>query len=101
MNQVEFLLRLSENAQEQGNEIENRHRVEREAHARELTELWRLIELARQNIWAEMHRWGVAQDVLRHQEAQKQQHDRAALPAGQQQGSVRILPEKRAADAKS
>ena len=58
MNQVEFLLRLSENARDQGDEINRRHHEERERHGKELQDLWRMIELARQNVWAELHRFG-------------------------------------------
>lgn len=58
MNQIELLLRLSENAQDKGDEIAGRHHQERAAHAKELTDLHRMIEVARQNVEAEMDRWG-------------------------------------------
>lgn len=61
MNQVEFLLRLSENAQEQGDQLAARHHAERAAHAKEVGELYRMLELAMQNLNAEMHRWGMIQ----------------------------------------
>jgi len=58
MNQVEFLLRLSENARETGDDIARRHHDERAAHIKTLNELWRMIELARQNVYAEVVRFG-------------------------------------------
>lgn len=58
MNQVEILLRMSENAVEQGDVIAARHHEERAAHARELASLHQMIEVARQNVEAEMQRWG-------------------------------------------
>lgn len=58
MNQIELLLRLSENAVEAGDVIAARHHEERAAHAKELADLYRMIEVARQNVEAEMHRWG-------------------------------------------
>ena len=58
MNQVEFLLRLSENARDQGDELARRHLAELEVHTKELQELYRMIEAAQQNVWAELSRWG-------------------------------------------
>lgn len=60
MNQVELLLRLSENAQDAGDELAHKHNSERMAHAKELHALYEMIEVARQNIHAEMARWGLA-----------------------------------------
>lgn len=61
MNQVELLLRLSENSQDRGDEIARRQREERMAHTKELSDLYRLIELARQNVEGEMRRFGMDQ----------------------------------------
>lgn len=58
MNQIELLLRLSENAVEAGDVIAARHHEERAAHGKELANLHRMIEIARQNVEAEMQRWG-------------------------------------------
>lgn len=60
MNQIELLLRLSENAQDAGDEIAHRHNEERKKHALELHRLYEMIEAARQNVHAEMARWGLA-----------------------------------------
>lgn len=74
MNQIEFLLRLSENAQDQGDDIAKRHNEERAAHVKSLLELEKMISLARQNIHAELGRFGVATA----QPQQPQQLPRAA-----------------------
>lgn len=59
MNQIEFLLRLSENAQDEGEEIAKRHNLEREAFIKQLLDLEKMIDLARQNVHAELGRWGI------------------------------------------
>lgn len=61
MNQVEFLLRLAENAQDEGDELAARHTAERAAHTKNVSELYRMLELAMQNLHAEMQRWGMIQ----------------------------------------
>lgn len=60
MNQIEFLLRLSENAQDAGDEIARRHQQERAAHYKELCDLHRMVELAKQNIESELTRFGLS-----------------------------------------
>jgi hypothetical protein len=61
MNQIEFLLRLSENAQDEGDELAARHNAERAAHTKNVSELYRMLEVAMQNLHSEMHRWGMIQ----------------------------------------
>jgi hypothetical protein len=61
VNQVEFLLRLAENAQDQGDELAARHNAERAAHTKNVSELYRMLEVAMQNLHAEMLRWGMIQ----------------------------------------
>jgi len=58
MNQVEFLLRLSENDRERGDDIAQRHHDERAAHVKMLQDHWSMIEAARQNVWTELSRFG-------------------------------------------
>jgi hypothetical protein len=78
MNQVEFLLRLSENARDEGNVIARRHHDEREAHAKTLSDLYQMIELARQNVYNELVRFGVANEV----KSQVPQQERVRAIAG-------------------
>ena len=59
MNQIEFLLRLSENAQDEGEALAKRQNAERDAFIRGLLDLEKMIELARQNVHAELGKWGV------------------------------------------
>lgn len=59
MNQIEFLLRLSENATDEGEELAARQNKEREAFIKGLLDLKRMNDLAGQNIDAELGRWGV------------------------------------------
>lgn len=66
MNQIEFLLRLSENAQDEGEELAKRHNQERDAFVKQLLDLERMIDLARQNVHAELGRWGLAQAQAGH-----------------------------------
>lgn len=59
MNQIEFLLRLSENAQDDGDVLAKRQNAERDAHIKALLELKKMNDLAGQNIVNELARWGV------------------------------------------
>jgi hypothetical protein len=59
MNQIEFLLRLSENAQDKGDEIATRQQTERAAHVTELLDLQRMATIALRNIEEELARFGV------------------------------------------
>ena len=59
MNQIELLLRLSENAQDQGDELAKRHNLERMTLGKDLVELYRMIELAKENVESEMRRWSL------------------------------------------
>lgn len=59
MNQIEFLLRLSENAQEEGETLARKQNAEREEFVKQLLDLERMVDLARQNIHAELGRWGI------------------------------------------
>jgi hypothetical protein len=90
MNQVEFLLRLAENAQDQGDELALRHTAERAAHTKQLSELYRMLELAMQNLHAEMQRWGVIQPkALKLPESEPAQ---AQLPASSGPGGGPYKP---------
>lgn len=57
MNQVEFLLRLSENAQDKGDELLRERDKVYVAHAKELLDLSRMIEAAKANIDNELSRF--------------------------------------------
>ena len=57
MNQVEFLLRLSENAQDKGDELLRERDKVYSVHAKELLELSRMIEAAKANIDNELGRF--------------------------------------------
>jgi hypothetical protein len=63
MNQIEFLLRLSENARDKGDDIDQRYEAEKAAHLKELKGLWQMIEAARSNVWAELSRFGGLNEV--------------------------------------
>lgn len=62
MNQIEFLLRLSEDARDDGNDMARRHHDERDVHGKKLQELWGMIEQARQNVWTELVRFGIVNE---------------------------------------
>jgi uncharacterized protein YfdQ (DUF2303 family) len=57
MNQVEFLLRLSDNARDKGDELTRNQNSIYTAHARDLVELSRMIEMAKANIDVELERF--------------------------------------------
>ena len=57
LSQVEFLLQLSENARARGDELTQNQNNIYTAHARDLVELSRLIELAKGNLDAELQRF--------------------------------------------
>ena len=57
MNQVEFLLRLSDNARDKGDELTRTHNSIYSAHAADLLELSRMIEMAKANIDVELKRF--------------------------------------------
>ncbi len=57
MNQIEFLLRLSENAQEEGDTLTEEQDKIFSAHARKLVDLSRMIEAAKRNIDLELERF--------------------------------------------
>ena len=57
MNQIEFLLRLSENAQEEGDQLTEEQDKVFSAHARKLVDLSRMIEAAKRNIDLELERF--------------------------------------------
>ena len=57
MNQIEFLLRLSENAQEEGDTLTEEQDRVFSAHARKLVDLSRMIEAAKRNIDMELERF--------------------------------------------
>lgn len=57
MNQVEFLLRLSDNARDEGDELTQTQNKVFGEHARKLVELSRMIEAAKANIDAELQRF--------------------------------------------
>ena len=57
MNQVEFLLRLSENARDKGDELLRERDKVYVAHAKELLELSEMIEAAKSNIDQELERF--------------------------------------------
>ena len=86
MNQIEFLLRLSENAQDQGDDIAKRHNEERAAHVKSLLELEKMISLARQNIHAELGRFGVATTPPQQSLPRNQQNIDPPMPRIAQKG---------------
>jgi hypothetical protein len=57
MNQIEFLLRLSENAQEEGDTLTEEQDKIFSAHARKLVDLSLMIEAAKRNIDLELERF--------------------------------------------
>lgn len=57
MNQIEVLLRLSENARDKGDELIRDQSQINTAHAKDLLELSRMIELAKSNIDNELARF--------------------------------------------
>ena len=57
MNQVHFLLQLSENAQARGDELTRNQNDIYSTHARDLVELSRMIEMAKANIDVELERF--------------------------------------------
>jgi hypothetical protein len=57
MNQIELLLRLSENAHEEGDELTQSQNKVFGEHARKLVELSRMIDLAKANIDQELQRF--------------------------------------------
>jgi hypothetical protein len=57
MNQVEFLLRLSENAQAKGDELTQNQNQIFSNHAKDLRELSAMIEMAKANIDVELQRF--------------------------------------------
>lgn len=59
MNQIEFILRLSENAQDDGERLANKQNAERGEFIKELLDLEKMANLALQNIHAELARWGI------------------------------------------
>jgi len=92
MNQVEFLLRLSENDRERGDDIAQRHHDERAAHVKMLQDHWNMIEAARQNVWTELSRFGGLNETQRRDLAET----RAQL-AGRQTNVVREIPQQKEA----
>ena len=81
MNQVELLLRLSQNAQETGDDIAKRHHTEREEHVKNLQQLWDMIEMARRNVWTELSRFGALNE-------NKQAENRGLEAMSPQQGRL-------------
>ena len=57
MNQIEFLLRLSENAQEEGDQLTKEQDRIFSEHTRKLVDLSRMIEAAKHNIDLELERF--------------------------------------------
>ena len=57
MNQIEFLLRLAENAQDEGDSLTKEQDKIFSAHALKLAELSRMIEAAKRNIDLELERF--------------------------------------------
>lgn len=57
MNQVEFLLRLSDNARDKGDELTQNQNSIFSLHAKELVDLSRMIEMAKANIDVELQRF--------------------------------------------
>jgi hypothetical protein len=91
MNQVELLLRLSENAQDKGEELTR----QRDAYNRELQELWGMIEQARQNVWTLLSRFGGLNEDQRAAQAET----RAQIARTPQQGPRVIRHAEETTDA--
>ena len=90
MNQVEYLLRLSENAEDKGDEIAKRHHDERQVFVNELQGLWAMIEAARQNVWTQLSRFNGLNDAQKRDAAETR-----AQIAGRQTNVVREIPQQR------
>lgn len=71
MNQVELLLRLSQNAEVQGADLGKRHNAEREAFLNELLNLEKMAKQTLQNIHDELGRWGITPDAPQPKELPK------------------------------